>query len=183
MSRRAVFLDRDGTIIRDAEYIRDPAEVELLPGAANALRRLNDAGIPVVVVTNQSGIARGFFTESDYQRVHARMEELLAAERGARIDATYFCPHHPDFTGPCDCRKPRTLLFERAATQLDLSTEGSWYLGDRLRDIQPARQLLGTGIMVRSAATPADELATATREFSVVSSLDEAVALVIESAR
>lgn len=183
MSRRAVFLDRDGTLIRDAEYIRDPAEVELLPGAANALRRLNDAGIPVVVVTNQSGIARGFFTESDYQRVHARMEELLAAERGARIDATYFCPHHPDFTGPCDCRKPRTLLFERAATQLDLSTEGSWYLGDRLRDIQPARQLLGTGIMVRSAATPADELATATREFSVVSSLDEAVALVIESAR
>lgn len=183
MSRRAVFLDRDGTLIRDAEYIRDPAEVELLPGAANALRRLNDAGIPVVVVTNQSGIARGFFTESDYQRVHARMEELLAAERGARIDATYFCPHHPDFTGPCDCRKPRTLLFERAATQLGLSTEGSWYLGDRLRDIQPARQLLGTGIMVRSAATPADELATATREFSVVSSLDEAVALVIESAR
>jgi D-glycero-D-manno-heptose 1,7-bisphosphate phosphatase len=183
VSRRAVFLDRDGTIIRDADFIRDPAHVELLPSAAKAIRRLNDAAIPVVVVTNQSGIARGYFTESDYQRVHERMEELLAADGArARIDATYVCPHHPEFTGPCKCRKPGTLLFERAAKQLDLSAEGSWYLGDRLRDIQPARQLGGTGIMVRSGATPADELATATREFSVVSSLDDAVTLVIDSA-
>jgi D-glycero-D-manno-heptose 1,7-bisphosphate phosphatase len=184
VTRRAVFLDRDGTLIRDAEYISDPADVELLPGAATAIRRLNDAGIPVVVVTNQSGIARGYFTEADYERVHQRMVELLAAEGGgARIDATYLCPHHPDFTGPCECRKPGTLLFERAAKDLGVSTQGSWFLGDRLRDIQPARPLGGAGIMVRSSATPEDELATATKEFAVVSSLDDAIALVIESAQ
>jgi D-glycero-D-manno-heptose 1,7-bisphosphate phosphatase len=184
VSRRAVFLDRDGTIIRDAEYIRDPAEVKLLAGAAKAIRRLNDAALPVVVVTNQSGIARGYFTDGDYERVQERVEQLLAAKgEGARIDATYLCPHHPDFTGPCDCRKPGTLLFERAARDLDLSTRGSWYLGDRLRDVQPARELGGTGILVRSAATPADELATAAAEFEVAPSLDDAVSRIIESAR
>ena len=183
MTRRAVFLDRDGTIIRDADYIRDPAHVELLPGAASAIRRLNDAGIPVVVVTNQSGIARGFFTERENQRVQERMEELLDADSGARIDATYVCPHHPDFTGPCDCRKPGTLLFRRAAQDLDLTTERSWFLGDRLRDIEPARALGGIGVMVRGHATPVEELAQATKEFPVVSSLDDAVTRVLDSAR
>lgn len=182
LSARAVFLDRDGTIIRDAEYIRDPAAVRLLPGAANAIRRLNEAGLAVVVVTNQSGIARGFFTERDYERVQEQVMDLLRAE-SARIDASYMCPHHPDFTGPCECRKPGTLLYERAARELGVATSGAWYVGDRLRDIQPARTLGGTGILVLGAATPAEELAAATREYAVVTSLDDAVSLIINSAR
>ncbi len=100
-----VFLDRDGTIIRDTEYLSRPDDVELLPGAADAIRALNDAAVPVVVVTNQSGIARGYLSVAEYEAVAKRLDELLAA-RGARIDATYYCPHHPDFGGNCDCRKP-----------------------------------------------------------------------------
>src|SRR4051812_39158946 len=100
----AAFLDRDGTIIRDANYVRDPLDVELLPGAVDAIRRLNDARVPVVVVTNQSGIARGLLDHDDYEAVRARIDSLLA-EGGATITATYMCPHHPDIDGQCDCRK------------------------------------------------------------------------------
>src|ERR1043165_2101603 len=124
MPRRAAFLDRDGTIIRDTEYLRDPEQVELLPGAAQAIRRLNDAGWPVIVVTNQSGIARGLLTEQDYERVRMRLDKLLAGE-GAKVNATYHCPHHPDMTGPCDCRKPGVKLYADAARTLDLDTRGS----------------------------------------------------------
>lgn len=182
MNRRAVFLDRDGTIIRDTDFVATPDEVELLPGAADAIRRLNEAGIPAVVVTNQSGIARGYFPRADYERVHDRLAELLAAS-GARLDATYLCPHHPDITGPCECRKPGTLLFRAAAKDLGLQLEGSWFIGDKLRDIEPARTLGGTGILVRSERTPAADLDRARAEYLVASSLDEAVRQVIESTR
>src|ERR1043165_10137569 len=116
MPRRAAFLDRDGTIIRDTEYLRDPEQVELLPGAAAAIKRLNDAGIPVIVVTNQSGIARGLLTEQDYERVRMRVDQELA-KHGARIDATYHCPHYPEITGPCDCRKPGLKFYLQAAEE------------------------------------------------------------------
>jgi len=99
--RTAVFLDRDGTIIDDEHYIADPNLVRLRPGAAEAIAQLNGASIPVIVITNQSGIARGLLTRSDYDRVAARLDELLA-QRGARIDATYVCPHHPEFDEACD---------------------------------------------------------------------------------
>lgn len=181
MSRPAVFLDRDGTIIKDFHFIGKPEQVELLPRAAPAIRRLNDAGWPVVVVTNQSGIGRGYFTEADYEKGRDRTEELLRAE-GARTDATYMCPHHPDFTGPCECRKPGTLLFRRAATELGLDAKRSWYLGDKLRDVQPARELGGVGILVPNEKTPEIEIHTARSDFQVAASLDEAVDRVIESA-
>jgi D-glycero-D-manno-heptose 1,7-bisphosphate phosphatase len=109
-ARRAAFLDRDGTIITDVSYIARPEDVRLVPGATTAIRRLNDNGIPVVVVTNQSGIAQRKFTTADYEAVRARVTELLAADH-ATIDAEYYCPHHPAMTGPCDCRKPARLLF------------------------------------------------------------------------
>ena len=96
--RPAIFLDRDGTIIRDTEYLRDPDQVELLPGAAQAIKRLNDARWPVIVVTNQSGIARGLLTEQDYERVRMRVDKSIAEAAGAKIDATYHCPHHPYLT-------------------------------------------------------------------------------------
>src|SRR6476469_8219892 len=111
--RPAAFLDRDGTIIRDAAYIRDPKDVELLPGAAAAIRRLNDAGIAVIVVTNQSGIARGLLTQADYDAVQARLDELLASQN-AHLTASFMCPHHPDVTGECDCRKPGLWMYRGA---------------------------------------------------------------------
>ena len=111
--RRAAFLDRDGTLIVDADFLAKPEGVELIPGAVDAVRRLNDAGVVVVVITNQSGIARGLLTEDDYARVEARVK-LEFAEAGARIDATYHCPHHPAITGQCSCRKPVAFMASRS---------------------------------------------------------------------
>ena len=145
--RPAVFLDRDGTLIEDRSYLRDPDQVTLLPGASGAVRRLDRAGLPVIVVTNQSGIARGRFTVADYEAVQQRLGALLAAQ-GARLDGAYFCPHHPQFTGPCDCRKPGLKLFRDAQAAFDIDFAQSWWVGDRLSDVQPARALGGHGVLV-----------------------------------
>lgn len=181
MSRPAVFLDRDGTLIRDVNFVARPEQVVLLSDAARAVRRLNEAGWPVIVVTNQSGIARGFFTTADYDRVQSEVESQLAAE-GARVDATYMCPHHPEFGGACECRKPGTLLFRQAARQHDLDLARSWYVGDKIRDVEPARALGGVGLLIPGPETPPDELRRARAEFQTAGSLDEAATLVIESA-
>ncbi|MFW5947827.1 MAG: D-glycero-alpha-D-manno-heptose-1,7-bisphosphate 7-phosphatase [Gemmatimonadota bacterium] len=149
MPDRAVFVDRDGTIIREREYLSDPAGVALLPGAADGLRAFQEAGYAVVVVTNQSGIARGYYGEAEYRAVARELERRLAAE-GVRVVADYHCPHHPDFTGPCDCRKPGLALFRRAAEEHDLSLAGSVYIGDRLRDVEPALALGGVPVLVRT---------------------------------
>src|SRR6266496_4102934 len=117
--RRAAFLDRDGTLLEDPGFLHQPGQARLLPGAAAAVRRLNDAGVLVVTVSNQSGIARGLYTAADYHTVQRRLAELLAAPpHQAHLDGGYFCPHHPDVTGPCDCRKPGTRLFEEARAAL-----------------------------------------------------------------
>jgi histidinol-phosphate phosphatase family protein len=157
VSRPAAFLDRDGTIIDDVEYIRDPDDVVLVPGAASAIRRLNDARVPVIVVTNQSGIARGRLTTEDYESVQERLRTMLRDEAGAWIDASYMCPHHPDFTGSCTCRKPGPLLFHRAAADHDLDLSRSAYIGDRWRDVAPALRFGGLGIAVLAPSTPPEE--------------------------
>ena len=180
MTRGAVFLDRDGTIIRDAHFIASPEAVELLPGAAAAIRRLNDAQWLVVVVTNQSGIGRGYLTPDDYERVRAQVDELLAAG-GARVDASYVCPHHPNEN--CECRKPGTLSFRNAAQEHAIDLALSWYIGDRLRDVLPAQALGGRGILVPTPETSSTDTERARREFALAASLDEAVARIIESAR
>ena len=149
MSRAAVFLDRDGTLIDEREYLDDPADVRFVPGAAEAVRRLRDAGLAVVVVTNQSGIARGLYTEEDYRAVAERVAADLDA-RGASLDAVYHCPHHPDFTGPCACRKPGVKLYRDAARELDLDLERSFFVGDKISDVVPAHALGGRGILVRT---------------------------------
>jgi D-glycero-D-manno-heptose 1,7-bisphosphate phosphatase len=138
--RRAAFLDRDGTIIVDRHYPADPTAVELLPRAAEAIRLFNEAGLVVVVVTNQSGIGRGYFDEAAFRAVQARMESLLAAE-GARVDAVYHCPHAPGLGPPCECRKPAPGLYLRAARELGLALRGSVLVGDRERDVAAAREL------------------------------------------
>ncbi len=147
--RPAVFLDRDGTLIEEKEYLADPDGVAFVPGAIEALARLQDAGLALVVVTNQSGIARGYYTLDDYHAVARRVEAELAAG-GVRLDATYFCPHHPDHTGPCRCRKPATGMYESAADELGLDLAASYYVGDKLTDVEPARALGGTPMLVRT---------------------------------
>jgi histidinol-phosphate phosphatase family protein len=174
VGRPAVFLDRDGTIIDDAEYIANPDDVRLLPGAARAVGRLNALALPVVVVTNQSGIARGLLATGDYEAVRRRLDALLAAE-GARIDATYMCPHHPDFTGPCDCRKPGTLLYRRAAAEHDIDLSRSAFVGDRWRDVAAALEFGGRAILIAGRATPAEDRRRAETEAEVVDSLESAV--------
>ena len=147
MANRAVFLDRDGTIVEDPGFLHEPEKVRLLPGAAEAIRRLNEADYRVVIVTNQSGIARRRYTVADYEAVQERLGVLLAAH-GARFDGAYFCPHHPLLSGPCECRKPGLKLFRDAQGAFDIDFSRSWWIGDRLSDVQPARLLGGEGILV-----------------------------------
>jgi D-glycero-D-manno-heptose 1,7-bisphosphate phosphatase len=148
----AVFLDRDGTLCEDPGYLHEPALVRLLPGVAEGLRRLAAAGWPLVLVSNQSGIARGLYQQSAFDAVNRRVEELA----GVRFSGTYFCPHHPDFTGPCECRKPALKLFRDAARDLGLDLARSWYVGDRMGDVRPAAALGGRGLLVPAAAREAD---------------------------
>ncbi len=152
----AVFLDRDGTIIEDVHFIKSPRQVRIIPGAADAIARINAAGVLAIVVTNQSGIARGLSTAEDYEAVRAHYEELLL-KSGARIDASYYCPHHPEIDGPCKCRKPGTLLFEQAMREFSLEPARVAYVGDRWRDVSAAKRLGGRGILVPSGMTTKDD--------------------------
>lgn len=172
--RLAAFLDRDGTLIEDAHYLADPDGVRLLPEAAAAVTTLNRAGILAVVITNQSGIAQGLLSEAQYEATRARLVELLAAA-GARIDATYHCPHHPSVSGSCDCRKPAPGMYRQAAREHDIALARALYVGDRRRDVEPALELGGTGILVPSAETPPNDVAWARTHALVSHSLVAAV--------
>ncbi|HEX6132350.1 MAG TPA: HAD-IIIA family hydrolase [Longimicrobiales bacterium] len=147
--KRAVFLDRDGTIIDEAHYLADPERVRLIPGAAEALAALHEAGFALVVVTNQSGIARGLYTDADFRAVQERLDTLLA-ERGVKLDLVLYCPHHPDFTGPCECRKPGLGMYHTAAAALGVDLAASVYVGDRVKDVLPALATGGRGYLVRT---------------------------------
>jgi histidinol-phosphate phosphatase family protein len=178
----AVFLDRDGTIISDPGYLRDPALVVLLEGAGNAIARLNQAGLPVIVVTNQSGIARGLLSDAEYRGVAARLDHLLGSF-GARIDATYHCPHAPERDGPCGCRKPGLKLFEQAAAEHHIDLGRSWWVGDRLSDVLPAAAVGGTGVLVETGAGPAHREAARAEGFAVVPGLEAAVEWILSGAK
>jgi mannose-1-phosphate guanylyltransferase / phosphomannomutase len=152
--RAAVFLDRDGVINKEVSHLSDPAQMELIPGAAGAIRRLNQAGFMVIVVTNQPVVARGECTPERLRLIHNKMETLLGREH-AWIDALYFCPHHPDkgFAGEvselkvdCDCRKPKTGMFDRAVSDWNISLYDSYGVGDRYSDVIAARRL-GIGVI------------------------------------
>ena len=174
-ARRAAFLDRDGTLIVDADFLARPEGVQLIPGATDAVRRLNEAGVLVVVITNQSGIARGLLTEDEYLRVEERVR-LEFADAGARIDATYHCPHHPAITGQCDCRKPALGMYLQARDEHGLDTRSSLFVGDRWRDVGPGIELGGRAFLVTSTATPHDDLMRAERDAEIAPSLGDAVA-------
>jgi D-glycero-D-manno-heptose 1,7-bisphosphate phosphatase len=158
---RAVFLDRDGTIIEEVGYLDRPERVELFPWTIEAVRVLNRAGLAVVLVSNQSGVARGFFTEDVVDAVHQRMADLLA-EGGARIDAYYYCPHHPDgkvpeFAQKCDCRKPGRGLVDRAVEELGIEPARSFVVGDRWLDVALGRAVGAQSVLVRTGYGASEE--------------------------
>ena len=143
MKRRAVFMDRDGTISEEIGYVNHPSRYRVFPYSAEAVRRLNEAGWLAILVTNQAGVARGYFTEDLIGAVHNVLAEELERQ-GARLDAIYYCAHHPTvgaepYRLDCDCRKPKPGLIERAAREFEIDLAQSWMIGDRYSDIELAR--------------------------------------------
>ncbi|MGC1616319.1 MAG: D-glycero-beta-D-manno-heptose 1,7-bisphosphate 7-phosphatase [Candidatus Acidiferrum sp.] len=145
--RPAVFLDRDGTISEEVGYLNHVSRFRILPRVADAIRRLNEAGLPVIVVTNQSGVGRGYFPESLVHSVHELMTQQLA-DAGAHLDAIYHCPHTS--ADGCDCRKPKTGMLERAAREHAIDLHQSVVVGDRHGDIELARRAGARSILVRT---------------------------------
>jgi len=205
---RAVFLDRDGVINDQTAFVNAPDDLCLLPGAAGAIRRLNEAGIPVVVVTNQGGIAMGHLTEETLAAIHRRMDELLAAE-GARVDAVYYCPHYPGATTgkplvegssalratdfdprrrspeaapDCPCRKPGTGMLEKARDELGIDLSVSVLVGDATTDILAGLRAGCTTILVRTGLAGRDGKADA-RPDHTVDDLPAAVDLILSELR
>src|SRR5262249_22816642 len=139
MHRGAIFLDRDGTINTEVEFLTRPDELQLIPRSADAIREANDLGFKVIIITNQSGIARGLLTEHTPSQIHLELTNLLLSQN-ARVDGMYYCPHHPDFgteqyRKDCDCRKPKPGLILRAAREHDIDLSRSYSIGDRLSDV------------------------------------------------
>lgn len=174
----AVFLDRDGTINVERGYVTRPEELELLPGSAAAIRRLNGAGIPVHVITNQAGISRELYTEEGLAKIHDRLRALLA-EEGAELGTFYYCPHHvegtvPEYTRSCDCRKPAPGMLRRAAGEHGLDLAECVVIGDTDRDVQAGKAVGAFAILVQTGHQ--QESAEADR---VVADLAGAVDLVL----
>ena len=156
-----MFLDRDGTMIEDAGYLDAIARVAFYPWTVDSIRALNRAGLAVVVVTNQPGIARGFFSEAFVEETHRHISARLEAG-GARIDAYYYCPHHPGgtvapYARPCDCRKPARGLIENAAADLGLDPSRSFVVGDKWLDVELGRAVGARAILVRTGSGAVEE--------------------------
>ena len=151
-SRPAVFIDRDGTLTDEVGYVNHPSRLRLLPRSAEAIRRLNAAGVPAVVVTNQAGLARGYFSEEVLRIVNESLVEQLA-RAGARLDGIYVCPHHPTEGEPpyrtgCECRKPKPGLLRQAASELGLDLTHSTMIGDKPSDLVPGREVGAAAVLV-----------------------------------
>lgn len=163
MGKAAVFLDRDKTLIEDPGYLADPNEVRLMPGAAAAVRRWNEAGLPVVLVTNQSGLARGLITEKQLEDIHTQLELLLEDEE-ASLDGIYYCPYLdgpeaivPKFRRQSDLRKPGAEMLIQARKDLDIDLDNSWMVGDRKEDMQAGRAAGCKTILVSDSQEPPEQ--------------------------
>jgi D-glycero-D-manno-heptose 1,7-bisphosphate phosphatase len=142
-----LFIDRDGTVNVENHFIKDPEELQLIPGSADAIREARSLGFKVIVVSNQSGIARGFMTDGDVQRVNDRLVSLLEAEDAA-VDDIYYCPHYPENGTSCACRKPEPGMFLQARDKHDIDFKRSFMIGDRLSDMEAGRRIGATTILV-----------------------------------
>lgn len=181
-----VFLDRDGTIVREVNFLSRPDQLELLPGAGAAIRRLNEAGRPAIGVTNQPVVAMGVCSEDTLALIHAKLRELLARE-GAYLDAIYYCPHDPTERGQggiaalqidCDCRKPKIGLIRRATDDLGLDLTRAWLIGDKTTDIRTARNAGLKAILVSTGYGGNDKKYADEPDF-VCASLVEAVDVIL----
>lgn len=182
--RRAVFLDRDGTLNVEVNYLHRVTDFALIPGAAKAVQALNAAGYLTLLVTNQAGIARGYYDEAALHALHAYLTTMLAAQ-GARLDAIYFCPHHPEFTGACDCRKPAPGMLIRAAAEHQIDLAQSWLIGDTASDLAAGQAAgcctilvrTGYGIQTEAQLSSAESLPPTT----IVDDVRAAVALILRT--
>jgi len=147
--RKAVFLDRDGTIAKDVSYCRRPEDFELLPGATEGIRLLNENGYKVIIITNQSGIGRGYFTEVVLKDIHKKMMAVLAVS-GAYIDDIYYCPHLPE--DDCDCRKPKPGMVIKAVREHDINIAESYFIGDKIQDIETGQAIACRTVLISSPA-------------------------------
>jgi D-glycero-D-manno-heptose 1,7-bisphosphate phosphatase len=165
--RPAIFLDRDGVVIEDVHYLASPSQAQFVPGSADAIAALNRAGWPVVIVTNQAGVGRGLFTIDAVHAVHQHLAEQLAGY-GARIEAFYFCPHHPsaelpEYRTACGCRKPSPGMLKQAAQELGLDLANSWMVGDRETDLQAGAAAGTRTILVRTGYGATTDITTLDR--------------------
>jgi len=149
MGNKAIFIDRDGTINVNVEYLDNPEDFQMYPGVGEGIKLLKDSGYKIIIITNQSGLARGYFSEETLDKIHERMKKELY-EKGATIDGIYICPHHPDEN--CDCRKPKTGLLEKAITDFNIDPEKSYFIGDRMLDVEA-----GHKIGAKTALVPEDK--------------------------
>jgi D-glycero-D-manno-heptose 1,7-bisphosphate phosphatase len=145
--RRFVLLDRDGTIIAERHYLSDPSQIEFIPGVIEGLRQLSQMGLGLVVITNQSGVGRGFFDETRLAFIHRRLCEVLETEQ-VRLDGIYYCPHVPE--GECSCRKPRPGLVKQAARQLNFDLQDAFVIGDKSCDVELGQRVGATTFLVRT---------------------------------
>jgi len=185
--QRAVFLDRDGTLVPDKDCLRNADGLELLPGVADALHRLNHSGWRAVLVTNQPVVAKGWATEAELQNIHNKLETLLGREH-AFLDRIYFCPHHPEkgFPGEradlkidCDCRKPKTGMIRSAVADLNIDLKQSWFVGDTTTDMQTAKNAGIKSILVRTGSAGKDGKHNAPPDF-IFDTLKEAVDFILK---
>jgi heptosyltransferase-2 len=178
-----VFLDRDGTLNIDSGYLKSPDDLTVLPGVGAALAKLKQAGARLIVVTNQSGVGRGYFTSKDLEAIHSKLR-LLLAEDGVTLDGLYFCPHHPD--DRCNCRKPARGMVDRALAELHVDLSRAYVVGDSARDVELARQVGAKGLLVMTGPSGAEALADLTaRDLSpdhVADDLSQAVEWIIAHA-
>ena len=188
MQTRAVFLDRDGTLIEEGNYVSHLSQVKLFPYTVDAVRQLNSAGFKVVVITNQAGIARGIVSETFVAEAHAFLSERLAAG-GASVDGYYYCPHHPagivnGLNVECECREPEAGLWGRAAVGLGIDLSGSFSVGDRWRDVAAARAAGTRSIMVRTGYGRSEEQSAppGVATDAIVDNLAAAVGWILETA-
>jgi len=175
--RPTVFLDRDGTFLDDPGYLGDPEGIRFLPGAVEAMRELIEGGFRLIVVTNQSGIGRGYFSEEQALAVNLKMTRMLSDE-GVRLEGIYFCAHHPD--ARCQCRKPGTMMVERAMSDFGIETGTSWVVGDVDKDVQLG---LKTGLRPILVETGKEEKGEIPQGVTVVPDLKAAIGVIFKGER